>query len=340
MARRRENAYYDPISIEVLESYEAIRRRPGLYLGEVQSTATKTRLLMHCVCVAADAAVRGRPVKLRVSLEEEGATIEDDGPGIPIEEDRGRWLPEKLMSLICGCAGMRHVEWIEPIFCVPGIAVTTALSRTLELDTWNRGRSYHQRFDRGRPTPPRIGSNSEHGLRIRFALDPVIFHDATLDADDVKRAVTELAFLVPELEVQLDHRGQRTSLERIDLPPLTPDQTNLSLRALAIDLDVLRLELGETPIPNDSPDPTLAIRRVAVALTALDRDASTAFRQNAARMLQHVAGGRITSLAPYRELWERLVAETSERVMLADLLACGSPEDAAVEIDLRLDALL
>jgi hypothetical protein len=332
MARRRsDDAYSDPLTITVLTLPEAVRKRPGMYFGEIAEPSAKTRLLMQFACIAADAALTGRPVRLRIEVDQDRATISDDGPGLPIEDRNGRWWPELLMTEAFGCHHERHETWVAHLFCSPGIAPSNALCAWLELETKNRGLCYRQRFERGKATPPQIEAGEGEGLTFRFALDPEMFPDPTFDLDSVSAALAELAFLVPELTV-FGHQP-------IELDAFTEAQLDLIRRAMAIDLHVLAPKLERVPLPEQKTkfDP---IRSLGIALAAIDPSAFLRFRRSIPELLDHLRRGQLSSLESYRPIWERIALETDAHVLLSDLLAYGSCDDAAVEIDHQLEALL
>jgi DNA gyrase subunit B len=198
-----EGTDYDCDSIEVLEGLEPIRRRPGMYVGNVHDGSGLHHLLRELVDEAVLQHLDGRCHRLTVTLHAGGAaTVEDDGPGIPVEVGTGRHRAVSALEVVLTTLAQR---WNGP-------AIVNAVCEDLVAEVRRGGRIHQQRYRRGRPVTPveDRGAAEGTGTRITLHPDPLVFTATTFDARRMSEMFRPLAFLLPGLRVELvDERSKR-----------------------------------------------------------------------------------------------------------------------------------
>jgi len=175
---------YTSDDIQVLEGLEAVRRRPGMYIGSTDQRGLH-HLVFEVVDNSIDEALAGVCDRIEVTLHEDGSvTVEDNGRGIPvgIEKTTGKNTLEVVHTVLhargkFGGSGYKVASGLHGV----GVSAVNALSRWLEVEVQYQGRRYAQRYERGRPVTEVIdlGQASGHGTRTHFLPDTDIMH--TLD---------------------------------------------------------------------------------------------------------------------------------------------------------------
>jgi DNA gyrase subunit B len=215
---------YGAKDITVLEGLEAVRRRPGMYIG-----STGPRGLHHLVWEvldnSVDEALAGRCDRIVVTLNPDGSvTVVDNGAGIPVDEVAGTGKPgvEVVMTRLhaggkFGGAGYKVSGGLHGV----GISVVNALSERLKVTVSRDGGVFEQRFSRGDPQAPlcRVADQEgRSGTTVTFLPDLEIFDEGRFDYDTIAVRMREMAFLTAGLElVLIDGRGdQRTDTWRYE----------------------------------------------------------------------------------------------------------------------------
>ncbi len=192
---------YDEHQIQVLEGLEAVRKRPGMYIGSTSSRGLH-HLVWEIVDNSIDEALAGYCDKIIVTVDKDNSiTVEDNGRGIPvgIHEKMGRPAVEVILTNLhaggkFGGGGYKVSGGLHGV----GAAVVNALSTMLEVTIYRDGRVYFQSFSRGIPNDDLkiIGDAEQTGTKIRFIPDPEIFTETTeFDFDILKTRLRELAYL-------------------------------------------------------------------------------------------------------------------------------------------------
>ena len=211
---------YDASSISVLEGLEAVRKRPGMYIGSV-SRKGLNHLIYEIVDNAVDEHLAGYCKKIEVYLEKDGsATVEDDGRGIPVGMHEKGMSAERLVFTTLHAGGKFDDTAYKTSGGLHGVgsSVVNALSTWLDVQVMREGKVHHDRYERGIPVLelengllPVIGRTKKTGTRIQFLPDPEIFEKTRFSATELKSRLHETAYLNPELTIYFeDRRGEET----------------------------------------------------------------------------------------------------------------------------------
>ncbi len=206
---------YGAHQIEVLEGLEAVRRRPGMYVGST-GAAGLHHLLYEVVDNSVDEALAGRATRVEVVLHRDNsATVVDDGGGIPVEvhPQTGKSTVETVLTMLHagGKFGGGAYKVSGGLHGV-GVSVVNALSEWLEVEVRRDGYRWRQRYQRGKPTTTleRVGEASGTGTRVSFLPDREIFVEREFHYDTIRQRLEELAYLVAGLRISLlDERTGR-----------------------------------------------------------------------------------------------------------------------------------
>jgi DNA gyrase subunit B len=199
---------YSPESIQVLSCLEAVRRRPGMYIGDVRDGSGLHHMLWEVVSNALDEHLAGRARRVRVSVEGQLAEVEDDGGGMPLTPHPTLGVPFvelALTSLHPGPTLDGHFPHVHIGPTGVGIAVVNALSEALEIEVRRDGWSWHQRYARGVPLGPlERGARTERtGTRVQFRADASIFGSTPFDRAMIRNRLRDLAAFNPTLAFEL-----------------------------------------------------------------------------------------------------------------------------------------
>jgi DNA gyrase subunit B len=235
---------YDGSQIQVLKGLEAVRRRPGMYVGDTTNGSGLHHLLWEIVANVIDLHLVGHASELHVELSRDRwITVRDDGPGIPtdIMPPRRRYVSaggstldvleqhvatdvpsdrdgeDNISILEAVCTRLHagatwdshfpHVHIAKSMHGV-GMAAVNALSERFEVETTYGGIRWAQEFERGERVSPlrRLGPTAIEGTTMRFRPDPTIFSTIELDHEAIRARLMELAWLNPHLRVWMQER--------------------------------------------------------------------------------------------------------------------------------------
>ena len=218
---------YDAGSISVLEGLEAVRKRPGMYIGSV-SRKGLNHLIYEIVDNAVDEHLAGYCSQIHVVLEKDGScTVTDNGRGIPVDMHEKGMSAERLVFTTLHAGGKFDNSAYKTSGGLHGVgsSVVNALSTYLDIKVSRDGYVHHDHYERGIPTIelengllPKLGRTKETGTCINFLPDPEIFEKTRFSATDVKSRLHETAYLNPELTIIFeDLRGTET-VRAYDVP--------------------------------------------------------------------------------------------------------------------------
>ncbi len=219
MAKTDTNTY-DASSITVLEGLEAVRVRPGMYIGSV-STKGLNHLIYEIMDNAVDEHLAGFCSTIKVTLEADGsATVSDNGRGIPVGMHEKGISAERLVFTTLHAGGKFDNDAYKTSGGLHGVgsSVVNALSAYLHLTVKTGGQIYEDHYERGIPAMelkdgllPVVGRTKESGTTINFLPDDTIFDKTRFKEDDIKSRLHETAYLNPELTIVYeDKRGSET----------------------------------------------------------------------------------------------------------------------------------
>lgn len=211
---------YDADSISVLEGLEAVRKRPGMYIGSVSGKGLN-HLIYEIVDNAVDEHLAGFCTKIEVYLEKDGsATIADNGRGVPVGMHAKGVPAERLVYTTLHAGGKFDDSSYKTSGGLHGVgsSVVNALSVYMDVEVSREGFIHHDRFERGTPVVdlvdgllPTIGKTKKTGTKVNFLPDDTIFEKTRFKGEEVKSRLHETAYLNPNLLIIYeDRRGEKT----------------------------------------------------------------------------------------------------------------------------------
>ena len=205
-----KNNTYDADSIAILEGLEAVRKRPGMYIGSV-STKGLNHLIYEIVDNAVDEHLAGFCTEIHVILEKDGsATVADNGRGVPVGLHAAGVSAARVVYTTLHAGGKFDDSAYKTSGGLHGVgsSVVNALSVWLDLEVYLDGKIHHDRFERGNPVIelqqgllPVTGKTRKSGTKINFLPDPEIFEKTRFKEEDVKSRLHETAYLNPKLTI-------------------------------------------------------------------------------------------------------------------------------------------
>ena len=205
---------YGADQIQILEGLEAVRKRPGMYIGSTSSKGLH-HLVYEIVDNSIDEALAGYCDTIHVYIQPDNSiTVRDNGRGIPVGINKKKGIPavEVVFTILhaggkFGGGGYKVSGGLHGV----GASVVNALSVWLEVDISHDGKIYRQRYERGKVMYPLtvVGETKRRGTEVRFLPDPDIFEETVFDFDILKQRLREMAFLTRNLKIVLhDLRGE------------------------------------------------------------------------------------------------------------------------------------
>ena len=205
-----KNNTYDADSITVLEGLEAVRKRPGMYIGSV-STKGLNHLIYEIVDNAVDEHLAGFCTEIHVTLEKDGsATISDNGRGVPVGMHAKGVSAERIVYTTLHAGGKFDDSAYKTSGGLHGVgsSVVNALSAYMDVQVSRDGYIHHDRYERGIPVVeledgllPTIGKTRKTGTKVNFLPDDTIFEKTKFKAEEVKSRLYETTYLNPNLTI-------------------------------------------------------------------------------------------------------------------------------------------
>ncbi len=213
-----EKNTYDAGSISVLEGLEAVRKRPGMYIGSVSGKGLN-HLIYEIVDNAVDEHLAGYCDTIRVTLEKDGScTVSDNGRGIPVGMHEKGMSAARLVFTTLHAGGKFDNSSYKTSGGLHGVgsSVVNALSVFMDVEISREGYVHHDRYERGIPVIeledgllPKLGKTKTTGTKINFLPDGEIFEKTRFKGEEVKSRLHETAYLNPNLTIYYeDQRGE------------------------------------------------------------------------------------------------------------------------------------
>ena len=206
---------YDADSIAVLEGLEAVRKRPGMYIGSV-STKGLNHLIYEIVDNAVDEHLAGYCSEIHVTLEKDGsATVEDNGRGVPVGMHQKGVSAARLVYTTLHAGGKFDDSAYKTSGGLHGVGSSVVNALSTHMDVWisREGAIHHDAYERGIPTIelengllPVVGKTRKTGTKVNFLPDNTIFEKTKFRAEEVKSRMHETAYLNPNLTIVFDDK--------------------------------------------------------------------------------------------------------------------------------------
>ncbi len=212
---------YDASSIQVLKGLEAVRKRPGMYIGDTSDGSGLHHMVYEAVDNAIDEALAGFCNKILVTLHKNGSvSIEDNGRGIPVDMHEEEQLPaaEVIMTqLHAGGKFSQDTYKVSGGLHGVGISVVNALSKWLILKIYRENKEYEMKFEKGNRVQElrKIGKTTKKGTSIHFLPDDTIFDNVVFSSKTLYTRFHELAFLNSGIEIHLKDLRQDSEKEQV-----------------------------------------------------------------------------------------------------------------------------
>ncbi|MBI4711237.1 MAG: type IIA DNA topoisomerase subunit B, partial [Candidatus Omnitrophica bacterium] len=217
------SAKYDATKIQVLEGVEAVRKRPGMYIGDTTLRGLH-HLVYEVVDNSIDEALAGHATRVDVVIEQDGSvSVADDGRGIPVDLHKGQnksALEVVMTTLHAGGKFDNKAYRVSGGLHGVGVSVTNALSAWCEVEVRRDGKIWQQRYEKGHPASKVIekGKTKERGTTVSFMADKTIFESVEFSFDVLSNRLRELAYLNKGVRITIrDERIKKEIKEHVFL---------------------------------------------------------------------------------------------------------------------------